>query len=311
VQCYSPLSAFQPASGGRVYFADKKSNPSDKTLQLPCGQCIGCRLRKSAEWATRCVHEAQLHDENCFITLTYDEEHLPHDGSISKKHMQQFMKTLRKKLVEDYGSEKKVRFFGCGEYGDQLQRPHYHLALFGYRPDDLVLYTVREGVSLYTSDFLSARWGRGFVTVGELTFESAAYIARYVTKKIKVSEKSDPKYRYHYEKMDPYTGEIYEIQPEFVNMSRKPGIAAEWMRRYKSDVYPDDFITHQGRTLRPPRYYDKIYDEEDPKGLEIIKQKRLEKAHEKRADNTPERLKVKKTVTEAKMSIYSSRSYEK
>ena len=151
---------------------------------VPCGQCIGCRLERSRQWAIRCVHEASLHTDNCFITLTYSPDCLPSDGSLNHDDFQKFFKRLRKHIAP-----KKIRYYMCGEYGEDLQqpsklgRPHFHACLFGLDFDDKQLYIVRDDVKLYTSATLEKIWGKGFVTIGDVTFESAAYVARYIAKK--------------------------------------------------------------------------------------------------------------------------------
>ena len=214
---------------------------SGKFVVLPCGQCYACRIAKSREWAARCVMESKLHKENCFITLTYNDEHLPSDMSLQKDDFTKFMKRLRKNTGE------KIRYYACGEYGELFQRPHFHACLFGYRPDDLQLFSVRSGVNLYTSATLEKAWQhRGFVTVGDVTYESAAYVARYVLKKI--------------------TGDMAETYyngrtPEYTVMSRKPGIASGFFERYSEDIYSKDYIVLRDKfKLKPPRYFDTIYD---------------------------------------------------
>ena len=152
---------------------------SGDVVYLPCGQCMACRLNKSRDWATRCVLEAKMHKDNCFVTLTYDDNHLPADYGLKKDDLTKFFKRLR------FNTGAKLRYYAAGEYGELYSRPHYHICIFGWRPDDLILYTVRNGVSLYMSETILKAWQyRGFVTVGDVTFESAAYVARYVTKKI-------------------------------------------------------------------------------------------------------------------------------
>ena len=121
------------SSESRKYLYDS----SGKFVVLPCGQCYACRIAKSREWASRCVMESKLHKENCFITLTYNDEHLPSDLSLQKDDFTKFIKRLRKNTGD------KIRYYACGEYGDLYQRPHFHACLFGYRPDDLVLFSVR------------------------------------------------------------------------------------------------------------------------------------------------------------------------
>lgn len=224
-------------------------------LELPCGQCTGCRLERSRSWAVRCVHEAQMHDENCFLTLTYDDDHLPSDGSLVKRDLTLFWKRLRKEI-----DPIRIRYFACGEYGSQFERPHYHACVFGWSPPDKKLYTIRSGAYLYISAMIGNLWPFGFHTIGDVTFDSAAYVARYVLKKINGDRQKD-----HYGKR----------VPEYVVMSRKPGIAHDWIEKYSSDVYPNDFVVIRDNIkCKPPRYYDKIYDEELNGDLVYLKNKR-------------------------------------
>lgn len=197
----------------------------------------------------------------------------------------------------------------CGEYGEKLARPHYHAIIFGHDFPDKEYYSEKEGLVLYRSDSLDSLWGKGFCTIGDVTFESAAYVAGYILKKQKISEKSPDHVKTHYQRTDPETGEIFELLPEYCNMSRKPGIASDWFSKWKNDVFPSDEITHQGRVLRTPKYYDKQYDIEHPAALKEIKKKRIEKARLKHKDQTPERLAVRQKVHEAKLNL-KVRTYE-
>lgn len=236
---------------------------SGRYIVLPCGQCMACRLNKSRDWATRCVLEAKTHAENCFITLTYDEEHLPSDGSLQKADFTNFIKRLRKNTGD------KIRYFACGEYGSLYHRPHFHACLFGWRPSDLVLYSCRSGCNLYLSETVSKAWqGRGYVTVGDVTFESAAYVARYVTKKINGSLAEE-----HYQGR----------QPEYTVMSRRPGIGAPFFEKYSEDIYGKDFIVIRDNIkCKPPAYFDRIYDNYYGDGaFEEIKDNRLAKSFKK------------------------------
>lgn len=245
------------------------------------------------------MHESQLYDENCFITLTYDDEKLPQNSSLRYRDYQLFMKRLRKALG------RSVRFYMCGEYGETTGRPHYHALLFGFRPKDLKLHSKRANSSvLYTSEFLSKIWTDGFASVGELTFESAAYVARYVMKKV-TGELADT----HYEKLSLETGEIYKIEPEFNHMSRRPGIAAGWFEKFSGDVYPHDEVAVRGVWCKPPRYYDKIYKEAEPLKWESIEFERQKAAQAVSADNTYDRLRTRELVTRARLKL-SKRSLE-
>jgi len=141
--CYHPLQAYR-LGDGQILFHDKGHGDP---IELPCGQCIGCRISHSKQWAMRCVHEASLYDNNCFITLTYNPENLPPDCGLIKSDFQKFMKRLRKSYPSN-----KIRYYQCGEYGDKNNRPHYHALLFGFNFDDWVyLFDSPGGEQIYTS----------------------------------------------------------------------------------------------------------------------------------------------------------------
>ncbi len=266
---------------------------------LPCGQCIGCRLDRSRQWAIRCIHESSQYTDNCFITLTYDDEHLPHDRSLVKSHFQKFMKRLRKKYTE-----KKIRYYQCGEYGEATQendfiaRPHYHACIFNHDFDDRVLWREREGIRIDTSECLSNIWLQGFTTVGDVTMESAAYTARYIMKKINGKRQEQ-----HYETTNETTGEIHNLEPEYNTMSRRPGIGRHWFDRYISDVYPKDSIHHKGVGQKPPKYYDSLYEIYSPDGFEKIKLDRKRKIELNKKDSTPKRLADRETVKLAQIKM--------
>lgn len=269
--CTRPLRAWRSrrrGPSGKLQITFERADAiSDETLDVPCGQCIGCRLERARQWAMRCVNEASLHDRNCFITLTYDEEHLPEDLGLHKEDFQKFVRSLRKRGVQ-------VRYFHCGEYGEQQGRPHYHSLLFGYCPDDLIEVESRGDHKLYESPFLSEVWGKGMVRVGGITFESAAYVAKYCIKKVTGPDAK-------YEVADAETGEVYEVQPPYATMSRRPGIGSGWFSLFKSDCYPSDSVVHRGREMQPPRYYDGLFEKENPEGFEEIKARRKESMSKK------------------------------
>lgn len=269
-------------------------------VSVPCGQCIGCRLERSRQWAVRCMHESKLHEENCFITLTYDNEHLPKHGSLNLDDFQKFMKRLRKHFYP-----KKIRFFHCGEYGEKKGRPHYHACLFGVDFNDKNLYNTTEGKTYKSSDTLSKLWPFGKHVIGDVTFESAAYVARYITKKV-----TGEKALEHYTDIDMTTGEVLaERKPEYVTMSRKKGIGYNWYKKFKDDVFPSDEMIVRGKITKPPKYYDGLFEIDCPEQARKIKIDRQEKAKKRQAENTPARLSVREFVTEAKFK-QKQRSYE-
>ena len=290
--CYHPMQGYRSRADGKTIVFNPTYGWVDRPLTIPCGQCVGCRLERSRQWAVRCVHEASLHEDNCFITLTYNNESLPEDGSLNKKHFQDFMKRLRKKY-----KNKKIRYYHCGEYGDKNFRPHYHAIIFGLEFDDQKLFTVNNGEKLYTSEKLEKLWPFGFSTIGTVTFESAAYVARYVMKKVNGKNAKN-----HYERVDSNTGEIYSLVPEYNTMSRRPGIAAGWFDKYKDDVYPSDNIHLREKTFRPPKFYDKMYEHLMPNEMEKIKMQRMKNMQKHAKDNTAERLAVKEQVKNAQLN---------
>lgn len=299
--CYKPISGYRSQTinpnGKRNIVFTKRTGYIDLPIQIPCGQCIGCRLERSRQWAIRCAHEASLYDNNCFITLTYNNENLPENKSLNLKHFQDFMKRLRKK----FGA--KIRFFHCGEYGEKFQRPHYHACIFNFDFPDKKLFNEVRGNRLYTSETLQSLWTFGFSTIGSVTFESAAYVARYITKKItgKLAES-------HYETMLP-DGELIQRTPEYTTMSRRPGIAKEWFQKFSKDIYPDDFVIIRGKKLKPPKYYDTQYEIYAPEELEKIKHLRKNNGLKHKPNNTRDRLAVREFIQQEKFSRLK-RSYE-
>lgn len=296
--CYHPLKAFKTTEKtvrGRNSIVFTQPNGFSVPIELPCGKCIGCRIDRSQQWATRLMQEAQFHEYKIFITLTYDDEHLPKGGTLVKRDYQLFMKRLRKRF-----SDVKIRFFACGEYGDQTDRPHYHAILYGIDfADKKIFERGKDGINhTYTSETLRNLWGLGHVHIGSLTWTSAAYVARYVIKKV-----GGPMADEHYRRTDLTTGEQYQLQPEYINMSTKPGIGAKFYEKYQSDIYPSDFLIVQGKRKKVPAYYDRKLDAENPEFLEQIKSRRSAKARTPtaRANSTPARLQARETCQKAKL----------
>ncbi len=297
--CYHPIRAYvgrQAGRNGRFPVVFKFDDSCGREIDLPCGNCIGCRLDKAKEWALRCVHESQMHQENCFITLTYDDEHLPVDQSLDVGHWQKFMKRLRKQQPG-----KKIRYFHCGEYGEKFSRPHYHAILFNHDYPD----RVRFGEGIDTSQSLEDCWGKGFTTVGEVTYESCRYVARYITKKV-----TGDRAREHYITFDRYTDRQYEIAPEYATMSRGSGIGKGWLEKFGRDVYPDGFIVHDAVKHKPPRYYEKWFEGSNQEAYKRLKAKRREIMAEKAEDLTDQRLRDREKVELAKAEIFNKRKYE-
>lgn len=285
--CYHPQPA-QRMRDGTVRFVSRYKRGVDASLELPCGQCIGCRLERSRQWAMRCMHEASLHEANAFITLTYDDAHLPHGGSLQYRDFQLFMKRLRK-------VSGRVSFYCGGEYGETTFRPHYHACIFGYDfPDKVYFSKSSDGSKLYTSERLAKLWPLGLSTTGSVTFASAAYIARYCVQKV-----TGDLAQAHYRTVTD-DGEIVDRVPEFNRMSLNPAVGKRWLDRYLSDVYPRDYVIVNGVKTKPPKYYDRLFESLDPGEFsDIVAQRELDAAMVA-GDNTRPRLAVKEQVQKAR-----------
>lgn len=294
--CYNPIKAYKSLSRGPdgkygVTFNSTKALIEGSSFSLPCGGCIGCKIDRSRDWATRCMHEAQMHSHNMFLTLTYADEHLPPDYGVHVRVWQLFMKRLRKSLGVN-----KLRFFACGEYGDKSQRPHYHALIFGYQFPDLVTYALNRGNKIYTSKSLDKVWPYGLATIGDVNYQTAAYVARYVMKK--QNGDGDNAIAY-YTRRHPVTGLIHQVRREFCVQSRKPGLGSSWFAKYKTDVFPSDFVIVDGKKHSVPKFYSKKLEEEE---IETYKRRRKADSLKRKSDNTPARLKVREQVKLANIS---------
>lgn len=314
--CYHPVTGYQSAkhltkNGKLKLVFDQRLVQGQiyDVVKVPCGRCIGCRLDRSRDWAIRCVHEATLFDYNCFITLTYAEDKVPKNGSLDKRAFQKFMKRLRKKHKGKqpvYGTDivrYPIRYFMCGEYGTKFQRPHYHACLFNFDFEDKELWSTRDGVKLYRSEDLETLWTDGYATVGDVSYESAAYVARYCTKKIT----GDAGIEHYLVGVDEETGECEFREPEFAAMSRRPGIGKLFYERYKTDMYPKDFITHNGTKHPLPPYYDKLHMDIASEAMKKVKMVRRMKQNIE--ENTGSRLQIRKKCKQSQIKTLK-RSYE-
>lgn len=277
--CYHPLEAYEHKwkvnnKTGKpiVLVTGKNGKPPSrinewKLIHVKCGQCIGCKLNRARQWGVRGVHEAQMHKESCFLTLTYDDSHIPWSSASGEqtlvgKDLQDFVKRLRDRL--DYIP---IRYISCGEYGEQTHRPHYHMLLFGYKPEDLILYKLSmRGDKYYNSPFLNNVWKHGNVIIGDVNFRSCAYVGRYVTKKLN-GEQGEKEYEH--------------IEKPFIHASNRPGIGAPWFEEYYKDIYPYDEcvidLDGEKRKIPPPEYYDDLYERINPDGMAEVKARRRKK----------------------------------
>lgn len=210
------------------------------SFYVSCGSCLDCRLSRSRMWATRCIHEAQSWRHSSFITLTYSDDHLPSDNSLHPDDFRNFIRRLRTAI------NKPFKYFGAGEYGDEGGRPHYHAIIFGHdfnRKDSTKFLNKTDAVE---SDELNEIWGLGHTSVGELTFDSAAYVAKYTVKKINGPMKED-----HYK----------GLHPEFMRCSNS-GIGKEYALKYREEILRNGSCMADGREVPIPTYYMKLYGKE-------------------------------------------------
>lgn len=319
--CTSPITGWRsaipnPKTGKRPIVFNPSEGYKDMEVTVPCGRCQSCRLEHSRQWAVRCMHEASMHKQNTFITLTYNNENLPKDLSITKRELQNFFKRLRK------NTGIKFKYFACGEYGDENKRPHYHAILFGIDFEDKQLHSKsKNGDLYYTSKTLEKAWSNpktkkpiGFAIIGDVTFQSAAYVARYVMKKRKGDDDQiDPKTgktnKEYYMRADE-NGELHIVEPEFCLMSRgsgreqdtdlfRYGIGRAWLEKYKNDT-DKDFITINGNKMRLPKYYDSVLEAKDEMNMLERKLERSKKIQ--KSENTLERLAVKDEIVKTRIN---------
>lgn len=284
--CFNPLKA-QVTEAGDVRLGSFDKVGDVRSIDLRCGRCHGCKTDRAREWTVRCIHESKLYDKNSFVTLTYDDEHLPEYSSLRYRDFQLFMKRLRK-------NHAGVRFFCAGEYGEVDLRPHYHAILFNFDLND----KYRFGKRGYRSEELERLWPLGNSKMGDVTFESIGYVCGYVMKKIYGREADS-----YYNCVDPATGEIASRVPEFVQMSLKPGIGSAWFNRYESDFRNGDFVVQNGSRLPMPAYYRRKLPEEVRQKFE--EERELFFGRMDPGERSDERLEVREEVAVARRNFHT------
>lgn len=259
LKCYDPVPDSLSDDENHIYSYDL----------IPCGTCLSCRLTKSRDWTVRCLLESQYHEQSWFVTVTYDDDHLPFNvdclsgeltgkSTLCKADFQKFIKRIRK----NYRYDNHISYLCAGEYGDLSLRPHGHFLLFGLKLDDLEFYkNTSLGYPLYTSEFLNKCWPFGFVIVAPVTYESCAYVARYTMKKA-----GDNKEDFY---------DDYLIEKEFLLCSLKPAIGYSYYCDHAMEIYKYDAIyLPDGKVVKPPRYFDRLFEQEYPDLFSQIKENR-------------------------------------
>lgn len=297
MSCFNPLTGYQAREGGEVKFFERGDVDA---IDVRCGTCMGCRLDRAREWAVRCTNEAKLYNHNRFLTLTYRDEKVPEYGSLRYRDVQMFLKRLRKKhsgLDEDARGQRPIRYFVAGEYGELTRRPHYHMLLFNFEfPDEY-----RVGERSYHSDELEETWELGHCHVDDVTAESIGYVSRYALKKVYGRVASEA----YYSRFDRETGTIEERVPEFVRMSLKPGIGADWFERYESDFCSGDFAVVKGSKVPMPKYYRRKLPEEIRQRFD--EELEVFMSSKDPGERSEARLAVREEVREAKLNFFTKR----
>lgn len=300
MSCFRPYAARCYVLTGEFKFGEGPNGTDSYPVEFPCGSCIGCKMARARMWSIRITHEAQLYDQNLFVTLTYDDAHLK-SASLVYEDFQGFMKRLRariKGVSEGPDGGNPIRFFCSGEYGERNYRPHFHAILFNCWFRDQVRFTNETWRSRLCEDI----WGRGSVVIGSVTGASAAYVAGYCLKKMDAAFARD---KYHPIYVDKETGEIYLRRPEFARMSLRPGLGAWWYRKFGADVFPGDFAVADGKKFKVPRYYWEMYKAEGDKGVvEEIQYRRYLRALMQKEESSPERRAVREELEERRARFY-------
>lgn len=296
MSCHSPIDAWRARevneSGKRPLVFNPKEGFNDLALTIPCGKCLGCLLERSKNWAMRCMHEKSLHEENCFITLTYNDDSLPPNG-VEKEVFQRFMKRLRYRY-----DGKRFKYFAVGEYGTDFGRPHYHSLLFGLDFPDKKYWAMRKGNKSFRSATLEDLWPFGNSEIGEANFQSAAYVARYLVKDYAkgLGQKGVREWR-----------QAVGIAPEFCLMSRggsvkgSHGIGYGWYENFQEELINFDSVIVGGKEFKPPRYYFDLLAHDYPEVAAKIGRRR--RGRPDTPDKTPQQLRTEKKIAEAKQLI--------
>lgn len=266
-------------------------------MAVACGRCIGCRLERGRQWAVRCMHEASLHESNCFVRFSYAQAPV----GLVPRDLELFWKRLRRHL-----HPVRVSYFACGEYGELTRRPHYHACIFGWWPSDAVRHGSSGGHPLYRSAELERVWGHGHCPFGTVTFESAQYVAGYIAKKV-----TGPAAEafYQAEVLDEETGELtlQPIEPEFSRSSRNPALGLRWLDTFgESDAWRHDQVVTRGAPSQLPKYYDRKFAErKSERELARRKIRRIQQGNTPRArrERQPDRLAASEAVTLSKLKL--------
>lgn len=320
--CFQQRQLYRKPGGGVTLTANDGAAlmGTHFNLKVNCGHCLGCRIQKTAGWAIRSVHEAQMHPKrfdqktqqwvggNSFLTLTYRDEitidkrgqpiGLPNDRGLRIQHWKNFAKKVRNHCGP-------FRYLHIGEYSPAPEfRPHYHALIFGHdwASERTELKQEPWKSPLFVAPVLTLLWPHGIHSIGELNYKSAAYVAGYALKKLtgKYAEREN-------ERVDQDTGEWWEVPPEYATMSRRPGLGSTWFDKYMNDVYPSDECVVDGKELRPPTYYDDLLKRKDPQLHAKVELKRQQHVTQNFQNHTDKQLNIREEIAQAKLQLRQNR----
>lgn len=269
IKAYRSARARGPSGKPLLTFKPTEAINSTSPIEVPCNNCVGCKLEYSRQWSIRMMHEARMHPASCFLTFTYNDQAIPQNYGLDVRTVQLFFKKFRKALsmkmkhrrlehsahIRAYcrHNTTKIRYFACGEYGDLNGRPHYHAIVFNYDPPDKVfLETSTSGEPVYRSATIERLWGHGNTATQAVTLKSCAYVARYVTKKVHTGDDFGAS---RYYRLSPVDGCMHQVHAEFSVKSNRPGLGAAFAAKFKSDYYPSGFLVVDGVRQAPPKFY--------------------------------------------------------
>lgn len=283
---------------------------------IPCGNCIGCRLEYSREWANRGYLEAKCYKNNYFVTITYNEENIKTNeeiidrdgitytndgewkGTLVPKDLTDFIKRLRRIMEREYNQKSGIRYMACGEYGEQNERPHYHIIFFNLNLPTDSFYNpkiINEEI-YYQNKIIEKAWKKGISNISEASWNNIAYTARYITKKLKGKGAEE----YYATKGQ---------EKEFLRVSRMPGIGKPYYDKYKKEIYQNDEIIIKNKegviSCKPPHYFDDLYEKEQPERMKKIKRKREkeQRNREKIKDEKTSKTRIQQLEVEERTKI--------
>lgn len=315
--CFYARDAWQIREGEKLVFT--KPNAPATHYKVPCNYCLGCVIQQSIHWQVRIMHELSMHESALFVTLTYEPRKEPPNGDLNFEHHRLWIKRLRRAYPEV-----NLRYFTAGEYGGTNAHPHYHAIIFGLELPDLVVHDQnRFGQKRYTSEKMTALWGKGHVIIGEVSHQSARYVASHMEKALKdlggmwTQDDNGIYVRTSYRTRDPETGRVIELTNPQTRQSRRPGIGASWLDKYYDSCKHGHIMFRENRKnlldkkasikmrkYQIPPYYLARLKETHPELAAKIKEAARKFVNDEynRWNSSPERMAIREKCLQAKLN---------